>query len=172
MQQQTRRITSGLAAFLLALACAASQAQAQQPPAARDAARQHEHAPPILPPQFQVDPFWPKPLPNNWIIGQVAGVAVDRRDHIWIVHRPRSLAERQVLAGRNPPPVTCCVAAPPVLVFDMSGNLIRHWGGPGQGYEWPENEHGIYVDANDNVWLVGNGPRDHQILKFTLDAGS
>jgi DNA-binding beta-propeller fold protein YncE len=121
------------------------------------------------PPRFEVDPHWPKALPNNWIFGQVAGVAVDRRDHIWIVHRPRSLQERQVLARGNPPPTICCVAAPPVLVFDMSGNLVRAWGGPGQGFEWPESEHGIYVDEEDNVWLAGNGARDHQLLKFTLD---
>ena len=120
-------------------------------------------------PHFEVDPYWPKPLPNNWIVGQVAGVAVDRRDHIWIVHRPRSLQERQILAGRDPPPASCCVAAPPVLVFDLSGNLLRAWGGPGEGYQWPESEHGIYVDADDNVWLAGSGPRDHQILKFGLD---
>lgn len=146
------------------LAAGAALALMATPARAHDA---HEAA--DIPPNFQVDPFWPKPLPNNWIFGQVAGVAVDRRDHIWIIHRPRSLQERQVLAGRNPPPVQCCVAAPPVLVFDMSGNLIRSWGGPGQGYEWPESEHGIYVDAEDNVWLAGNGPRDHQILKFTQD---
>lgn len=122
-----------------------------------------------VPPGFQVDPFWPKALPNNWIIGAVAGVAVDKRDHIWIVHRPGTLAERQLLAARTPPATTCCVAAPPVLVFDMSGNLLRHWGGPGQGYDWPASEHGVYVDANDFVWLAGNGPKDHQILKFTLE---
>jgi hypothetical protein len=127
------------------------------------------HAPEDIPPGFEVDPHWPKALPNNWIFGQVAGVAVDRRDHIWIIHRPRSLQERQVLAGRTPQPAICCVAAPPVLVFDSSGNIVRSWGGPGQGYEWPESEHGIYVDAEDNVWLAGNGPRDHQLLKFTLD---
>jgi DNA-binding beta-propeller fold protein YncE len=169
MPHAARRIVRGLTALVLAISCAgaAAQAQAQRRPSPPNDT--HGHAAPVLPPQFQVDPFWPKPLPNNWIIGQVAGVAVDRRDHIWIVHRPRSLAERQVLAGRNPPPARCCVAAPPVLVFDMSGNLLRHWGGPGQGYEWPESEHGIYVDANDHVWLAGNGPRDHQILKFTLD---
>lgn len=126
---------------------------------------------PILaaPPNFQVDPFWPKALPNNWIIGAVSGVAVDKRDHVWIVHRPATLAERQLLAGRTPPATTCCIAAPPVLVFDMSGNLLRHWGGPGQGYEWPGSEHGVYVDANDFVWLAGNGLKDHQILKFTLE---
>jgi hypothetical protein len=123
----------------------------------------HEHARAEVPPTFQVDPFWPKPLPNNWIFGQVAGVAVDRRDHIWIVHRPASLQERQTLASRNPPLTKCCVAAPPVLVFDQEGNLIRHWRGPGQGYEWPQREHGIYVDANDFVWLAGNGPKDHQL---------
>jgi DNA-binding beta-propeller fold protein YncE len=150
-----------VAAALGAAVLAASPLFAQQAP--------HEHAAAEAPPNFQVDPFWPKPLPNNWIFGQVAGVAVDRRDHIWIVHRPASLQERQVLASRNPPPTQCCVAAPPVLVFDQEGNLIRHWGGPGQGYEWPQSEHGIYVDANDVVWLAGNGPRDHQILKFTLD---
>jgi hypothetical protein len=69
--------------------------------------------PPI--PQFQVEPFWPKPLPNNWILGQVSGIAVDRHDRIWVVHRPRTLNEREVAAAQNPPTAKCCVAAPPVL---------------------------------------------------------
>lgn len=137
--------------------------------AATPATAQHAHAPEDAPPGFEVDPHWPKPLPNAWIFGQVAGVAVDRHDRIWIIHRPRSLQERQVMAGRTPPPAICCVAAPPVLVFDTSGNLLRAWGGPGQGYEWPESEHGIYVDEEDNAWLAGNGPRDHQLLKFSPD---
>jgi DNA-binding beta-propeller fold protein YncE len=126
-------------------------------------------AQPEATPSFQVDAFWPKPLPNNWIIGAVSGVAVDRHDHVWIIHRPASLAPRQLLAEKDPPETSCCVRAPPVLVFDQEGMLLRHWGGPGQGYEWPENEHGIYVDAEDNVWLAGNGQRDDQILKFTMD---
>ncbi|MCI0756249.1 NHL repeat-containing protein [Teichococcus vastitatis] len=120
-------------------------------------------------PEFQVDPFWPKPLPNNWIIGAVAGVAVDKRDHIWIVQRPGTIAQRQLMAERNPPETNCCVRAPSVLVFDRQGNVLRHWGGPGPGYEWPEVEHGVYVDANDFVWLAGSGAKDHQLLKFTLD---
>jgi hypothetical protein len=120
-------------------------------------------------PQFQVDPFWPKPLPNNWILGQVAGVAVDKRNHIWIVHRPATLSDREVGAEQNPPYSKCCYAAPPVLVFDESGNLIRSWGGTGPGYDWPEVEHGILVDDDDFVWLAGNGAKDAQVLKFTLD---
>jgi len=88
-------------------------------------------------PQFQVDPFWPKALPNNWLFGQVSGIRTDRFDRIWVVHRPSSLNERERAAERNPPPVRCCVAPPPVLVFDQSGNLVSHWGGPGQGYNWP-----------------------------------
>ena len=121
------------------------------------------------PPQLQVDPFWPKPLPNNWLLGQVAGVAVDSRDHVWIVQRPGSLSERELGAAQNPPLGKCCVAAPPVLVFDQSGNLVRAWGGPGAGYEWPASEHGIFVDESDSVWLAGNGDNDSQMLKFTLD---
>ena len=126
-------------------------------------------AQPAQGPQLQVDPFWPKPLPNNWLLGQVAGVAVDSRDHVWIVQRPRSLSERELGAAQNPPLGLCCVAAPAVLVFDQSGNLVRAWGGPGAGYEWPASEHGIFVDETDAVWLAGNGDDDSQILKFTLD---
>ncbi|WP_439548958.1 hypothetical protein [Falsiroseomonas sp.] len=157
----TRRALLGVGA---ALACAPVAAQ---PPAAAGCAACGPAV--TVPPDFQVDPLWPKALPNNWIIGQVAGVAVDKRDHVWIVHRPASIAERQLQAERTPPATTCCVRAPAVLVFDAAGNLLRHWGGPGQGYEWPGTEHGIHVDAEDFVWLAGNGPRDHQILKFTLD---
>ena len=120
-------------------------------------------------PQFQVDATWPKSLPNNWILGQVSGIAVDRFERIWVVHRPDTLSKRERAAEQNPPEAKCCVAAPPVLVFDQSGNLIKSWGGPGQGYEWPKSEHGIYIDGNDFVWLAGNGKEDGQLLKFTMD---
>lgn len=119
-------------------------------------------------PRFAVDPFWPKPLPNDWVLGQVAGVHVDSNDRIWIVQRPRSLTERELGASQQPPLSNCCVAAPPVLEFDPSGNLLRAWGGPAEGYDWPRNEHGIHV-ADGFVWLAGNGEGDNQLLKFTTD---
>ena len=118
-------------------------------------------------PRFQVDPFWPKPLPSNWMLGQVAGIAVDKDDRIWIVHRPSTLVDDEKGALANPPQTKCCTPAPPVLQFDSKGNLLRSWGGPGQGYEWPESEHGIFVDNAGNVWVAGNGAKDQQILKFT-----
>jgi hypothetical protein len=119
-------------------------------------------------PRFQVDASWPKPLPNNWILGQVSGIAVDRLDRVWVVHRPSTLNERERAAEQNPPAAKCCVAAPPVLVFDQSGNLLSSWGGPGEGYEWPQSEHGIFIDDADFVWLAGNGKQDGQLLKFTM----
>src|SRR5262249_42760321 len=72
-------------------------------------------------PQFQIDAFWPKPLPNNWILGQVSGIATDKYDRIWVVHRPLSLTPRERAAEQNPPEAKCCKAAPPVLLFDNSG---------------------------------------------------
>src|SRR5258708_39193878 len=120
-------------------------------------------------PQFLVDPFWPKPLPHNWTFGQVAGIRVDRFDHIWVVQRPGSLTKRALAAEQNPPQAKCCAAAPPVLVFDQSGNLIRSWGGPGQGYNWPKVEHSVYIDDNDFIWLAGSDKTDGQLLKFSMD---
>ena len=76
------------------------------------------------PTNFEVDPFWPKRLPNNWILGDVAGIAVDENDHVWIVQRPGSLHEREKLAGENPRQSECCVPAPSVLEFDADGNFI------------------------------------------------
>ena len=90
------------------------------------------------PPQFRVDPYWPRPLPNNWMLGQVSGLAVSDDDHIWIVHRPNTLDARQ--RGEEG---MCCVPAPPVIEFAPDGSVQRSWGGPGEGYEWPESEHVI-----------------------------
>src|SRR5918992_969345 len=120
-------------------------------------------------PQFKVDPSWPKPLPSNWMLGQVSGIAVDKDDRIWIVHRPSTLVDDEKGAMLNPPATKCCTPAPPVLQFDAAGNLLKSWGGRGAGYDWPESEHGIHVDRDGNVWLAGNGPKDQQILQFSAD---
>jgi DNA-binding beta-propeller fold protein YncE len=120
-------------------------------------------------PHMVVDPFWPKPLPNNWILGQVSGVAVDAQDHVWIIHRPRTLTADEKGAALDPPRSKCCIPAPAVIEFDPAGNVVQAWGGPGEGYEWPANEHGIYIDDKGFVWIGGNGPEDGQILKFTHD---
>jgi DNA-binding beta-propeller fold protein YncE len=111
----------------------------------------------VMAPRFEVDPMWPKPLPNHWILGQTIGVSADSKDHIWIIHRGGSLEPKEIYATTNPPGSACCVPAPPVLEFDQEGNLIGHWGGPGQGYDWPSSNHGITVDYKGNVWIGGNG---------------
>jgi hypothetical protein len=121
-------------------------------------------APPALP-RFEPDPYFPKPLPNNWMLGQVSGTAVDAHDHIWILHRPRTLDDHdKYLESKKG---DCCIPAPPVIEFDQAGNVVQAWGGNGPGFEWPDNEHGIFVDHKDNVWITGNGDKDAQILKFT-----
>jgi len=108
-------------------------------------------------PRFEVDPLWPKPLPNHWLQGQTIGVSVDAQDHIWIIHRQGSLEAGEQHASTNPPIAQCCKAAPPVLQFDQEGNLISSWGGPGEGYDWPDSNHGITIDYKGNVWIGGNG---------------
>ena len=120
-------------------------------------------------PRFEVDPMWPKPLPNHWVMGNTIGVGIDSRDHIFIIHRAGSLEAKELYAAENPPASECCIAAPPVLEFDAEGNMVKAWGGPGQGYEWPESNHGITPDSKGNLWIGGNGANDGHILKFTRD---
>ena len=119
-------------------------------------------------PVFEVDPFWPQPLPNHWVLGAVVGVGVDSRDHVFVIHRQAPLNERtEIGAATDPPTGECCLPAPFVLEFDPDGNLANSWGGPGEGYEWPASNHGITVDPMDNIWIGGNGPTDSHILKFS-----
>ena len=119
--------------------------------------------------KFQVDAAWPKPLPHEWIMGQAAGVAIDAADNIWVVQRPRTLTDDEKAASLTPPRTKCCKPAPPVIEFDQAGNVLRAWGGPGKGYDWPDSEHGIQIDGKGFVWVAGNGPNDGQLLKFTQD---
>ena len=149
----TRRTWPGAcAAAALAFAtCVAHEAHAQSDP---------------RPPRFEVDPTWPK-VPNDWVLGEVTSVSVDRNDNVWVLHVPQSIPEDR---REN--------AAPPVLQFDSEGNLLRSWGGPDDGAPWLGREHGIFVDADDFVWLGGRagwprtvtpGVSDDMIMKFTMD---
>jgi len=156
-----RTLVLGASVVALLVALGISQAVLD-----RSAAAQSKGA--VQAPRFEVDPLWPKPLPNHWILGSTIGVWVDTDDHVWIIHRSSATL------GNNEKTLEtkqgeCCAGAPPVLEFDADGNLLRHWGGPGQGYEWPDSNHGIFIDHKGNVWIGGNGGPDSQILKFTKD---
>jgi hypothetical protein len=123
----------------------------------------------VMAPRFEVDPMFPKPLPNHWYLGQTIGLGIDANDHVWIVHRPDSVSG-PTEAAADDKTGECCSKAPPVLEFDQAGNLLRHWGGTdGDGYQWPLSNHGVTVDHKGNVWIGGNGRGDSHVLKFTQD---
>jgi NHL repeat-containing protein len=151
MPRMRRRFLSGIGVFAVWLLCAAAVI-AQQSSTLR-------------PPMFEVDPAWPS-IPNNWVLGEVTSVSVDSKDHIWVLHVPQSIPEAQ--RGN---------AAPPVLEFDAAGKLLASWGAPSDGSPWPGREHGIFVDANDFVWIGGRagwprqttpGVSDDMIVKYTM----
>jgi DNA-binding beta-propeller fold protein YncE len=129
-----------------------------------------------LTPSYKVDISWPKlPLPHKWALGELGGLFVDSHDDVWIVQRPGTLWPYEKAAVLNPPTAGCCFPAPPVIEFDPAGNVVRSWGGPGKGYEWPQVEHGITVDYKGNVWIGGSAtrpgkdgaPADGMLLKFS-----
>jgi len=153
-------VGSSLLALLAALAIVERQLE-------RTAAAQAKNA--VQAPRFEVDPMWPKPMPNHWLLGNTIGVGVDSRDHVFIIHRGATLEEKEVYATANPPASECCQPAPPVLEFDAEGNLVKAWGGPGEGYEWPGSNHGITPDSKGNLWIGGNGADDGHILVFTRE---
>jgi len=117
-------------------------------------------------PVFEPDTSFPPALPNDWVLGQVPGIAVDAQDHVWVLHRPRTVPEE-----------SRAHAAPAVLEFDSNGAFVNAWGGPGDGYDWPDSEHGISVDYRGNVWVGGSSPTsqsltrrsDDMLLKFSRD---
>ena len=124
-------------------------------------------------PRFEVDPVWPKPMPNHWILGSVIGVGIDSRDHVFVIHRGDSTLNQRTETGMNanPPISECCQSAPPIVEFDPEGNMVKAWGGPSKDkeYDWPSSNHGIAIDDKDNVWIGGNGRVDSHMLKFTHD---
>lgn len=125
-------------------------------------------------PHFEVDAAWPE-LPSDWIIGQASGVAVDADDNVWVVHRPGSFDASELGLEQDPPVTACCRAAPPVLQFSPTGELLASWGGPEHApdidgvNQWPASMHGIFIDDAQTVWLAGNGGGDHVVLHYTMD---
>ena len=101
-------------------------------------------------------------VPSQYRLGEITAVAVASADNVWVLQRPRTVAAAERAQ-----------AAPAVLAFDKSGRFIRAWGGPGEGYEWPTNEHSLYVDAQNRVWISGNAASataaDNSILAFSAE---
>ena len=105
-------------------------------------------------PKFEVDPAWPKPLPNDWVLGQVSGVCIDAQNHVFIVNR-RDITDKEAEIAKQ---------APPFLEFDVAGNLVNSFG------EWevvPNITHGCFIDHENNFWTAGNG--DGIIQKYSHD---
>lgn len=142
---------------LLALACTAANAQA--PNQAMD-----ENGAPL----FQVDPFWPKPLPNRWSMQQVTGIWVDHYDHIWFLNRLNGAEGDEIGGDGNPARIDCCIAGPELIEMDQDGNVLNAWGGPGYHPKWPTALQTVIVTPDDYVWIAGTRPQD-SILKFTRD---
>ena len=151
-------LLAGAMVFVLAAGCGGNGNSQSEPESSADGV-----------PIFEVDPMWPKPLPNHWVLGSAIGVAVDAEDHVWIVHRGNGNARTELGAAQDPPTGECCLPAPNILEFDSEGNLLRSWGGPGEGYDWPSSNHGIAVDPMGNLWIGGNGEDDAHILIFAQD---
>jgi DNA-binding beta-propeller fold protein YncE len=147
-------------ALAVSVVCASTSGQV--------ARREAEHpAAPGKVPIYEIDPSWPK-TEGNWILGAIGGITVDpATNHVWVLQRPATLDEDENYAAQVPPKADCCVAAPPVMEIDESGNYIQGWGGPGAGWDWPNREHGITIDYRGNVWILGSGTNDNQVLKFT-----
>ncbi|MCC7196078.1 MAG: hypothetical protein IT356_11030 [Gemmatimonadaceae bacterium] len=168
----TGRILVCGSALVLGVLAAPPVARAQRAPSAGGAAARPP-APGLQPkqvPRFAVDLLWPRPLPAHELLGSAVGVAVDARDHVFVVHRTDSFTGRtETGADANPPIGECCVSAKPVIEFDATGNFVKAWGGPGNGYEWPQVPAGIAIDPKGNVWIAGAGGLDGQVLVFTRD---
>lgn len=157
------KIAVGASLALAVAAMGAGQSMLQEPVAAQAGSM-------VSAPSFVVDPYWPKPLPNQWIIGRTIGIDIDDRDHVFIVHRDQdAMFGGATEIGLKMGVSDCCTPAPPILEFDPAGNLVNAWGGPGDDFTWPASNHGLAVAPNGNVWIGGNGGGDSHVLVFTGD---
>src|SRR5437667_2839289 len=149
----------------------------------------------LVAPTFQVDPFWPKPLPDNWVTGDIGGTCIDSQDHVFVVTRAfqtGGLVSPEGVGGADTRTGTLggafkSKASPPVIEFDQDGNVVNSWGDPslvlplppavvpgpkgnniaGQNKVLPNGIHGCFVDYQDNVWIGGNN--DGVVQKYSHD---
>ena len=186
---EARPIMSRMSSWISAIVCVSGLVTGCSPSPSATAPAADPSTPAstdAMAPMFEVDPFWPKPLPNHWVTGSTIGLSIDAQDNVWTIHRPGSVEDNFKAAdlvasqarddealpgtGRTPggtdPIGQCCKVAPPVLVYDPAGRLTKSWGGKGDGYDWPDSNHGITADSKGNVWIAGNGEKDTQVLKF------
>ena len=119
-------------------------------------------------PQYRVDPFWPKPLPNRWSMQQVTGIYVDHMDHVWFLNRLQDVDPKELAGEGSPAPALCCVRGPEVIELDQQGNVLNGWGGEGFHPKWPRALQTVVVDTKGFVWISGTDAQD-SILKFTRD---
>jgi len=119
-------------------------------------------------PQYRVDPFWPKPLPNRWSMQQVVGIHVDHTEHIWFLNRGRAALPIELAGEGGPGAALCCVRGPEVIELDQDGTVVNAWGGPGYHPLWPVMLQTVIADTKGFVWIAGEAAQD-SILKFTRD---
>jgi hypothetical protein len=161
-----------IASVYAPLATAQDRASSARTPALVDVRSEQFSERPI--PRFAVDAAWPQ-MPDDLMIGQVPGLAIDSGDNVWILQRPNSLGFSDTGLAQEPPIAVCCRPAPHVMQFAPDGSYLRGWGGPAHAPEvdgvsqWPETVHGLFVAADDTVWIGGNGKGDHVVLNFTPD---
>tara|TARA_B110000444_G_scaffold260455_1_gene307493 strand:- start:377 stop:1567 length:1191 start_codon:yes stop_codon:yes gene_type:complete len=162
----TKKLIIGASLVVALLVLGLGQSKMQEPSIAASSE--------VMAPHFLVDPFWPKPLPNHWAMGSTIGLDVDERDHIFIVHRNDEAQFRgNTEIGLQGGVSECCTPAPPIIEFDLEGNIINAWGGPVEDaeYDWPSSNHGIEIAPNGDVWIGGNAAGDSHVLVFTRDGG-
>ncbi len=118
-------------------------------------------------PQYRVDPFWPKPLPNRWSMQQVTGISVDSMNHVWFLNRGNAPEQDEIGGDGTPFPVLCCVRGPELIELDQEGNVVKAWGGPGYP-SWPSGLQTVIADTKGFIWISGTQPQD-SIIKYTRD---
>jgi hypothetical protein len=164
-ENRSRTFTAILGVGVLALAASACGGSPEQTEQAQGQPMQAMDAQGA--PLFQVDPFWPKPLPNRWSMQQVTGIHVDHMDHVWFINRNQAATPNEISGDINGNGL-CCVLGPEIIELDQEGNVVNAWGDSDHHPLWPASLQTVIADTQGFVWVAGTGPQD-SILKFTRE---